>query len=111
LSLVGGQWIETVLHSFAWAPGDGEKPWGRLIFDGYGNLYGTTQYGGHFNAGLVFEMSSANGQWTENVLFTFGAPGNLAQPSGGLIMVGGNLYGTATMGGFSNQGGVFEIIR
>jgi uncharacterized repeat protein (TIGR03803 family) len=39
----GGNWTETVLHSFNGR--DGYRP-GDLIFDGAGNLYGTTSFGG-----------------------------------------------------------------
>jgi len=37
---------ETILHSFAENGTDGYQPYGRLIMDESGNLYGTTAYGG-----------------------------------------------------------------
>jgi len=40
--------------------------------DRAGNLYGTTEYGGAFNSGIVFELSlNLDGTWTEQVLYNF----------------------------------------
>ncbi len=36
---------------------NGQAPYGDLIFDSKGNLYGTTQSGGTANAGTVFQLS------------------------------------------------------
>src|ERR1700685_727340 len=41
----GGTWTETIIHTFSGNP-DGSSPTGALVFDGKGNLYGTTQIGG-----------------------------------------------------------------
>jgi uncharacterized repeat protein (TIGR03803 family) len=41
-----GSWTETVLHSFNDDGTDGFNPYGNLIFDKLGNLYGTTYAGG-----------------------------------------------------------------
>ena len=56
---------ETVLHTFCPNPGlncdpDGEFPFGGLITDGSGNLYGTTLNGGQaetFAGGTVFQLT------------------------------------------------------
>jgi uncharacterized repeat protein (TIGR03803 family) len=50
-----GNWAETVLHSFDSA--DGVTPDGQLLLDGSGNLYGTTQVGGAYHEGTVFEVT------------------------------------------------------
>jgi uncharacterized repeat protein (TIGR03803 family) len=50
----GGSWTETVLYRFDGA--DGEFPWQGLVFDAAGNIYGTTQYGGAYSDGVVFEL-------------------------------------------------------
>jgi uncharacterized repeat protein (TIGR03803 family) len=47
---------ETVLHSFTGGT-DGEIPYGSLIRDSVGNLYGTTYQGAAFNSGTVFELT------------------------------------------------------
>jgi uncharacterized repeat protein (TIGR03803 family) len=51
-----GGWMETVLHSFRDMPGS--NPYSGLVFDGNGNLYGTTlgDYG-KTTFGSVFEIS------------------------------------------------------
>jgi uncharacterized repeat protein (TIGR03803 family) len=105
---VEGEWAETVLHNFNPAT-DGEQPLAGLVFDGAGNLYGTT-------SGTVFELTpQADGSWKVKTLHTF----DLARkdgfiPTGGLTLDAfGNLYGTTAFGGAygsNNQGGiVFEL--
>lgn len=51
--------IETVLHVFCSWPNcnDGEISWSLLTADKAGNLYGTTEFGGEFGAGVVFEIT------------------------------------------------------
>jgi uncharacterized repeat protein (TIGR03803 family) len=106
-------WTEKVLYSFKGNRKDGVGPSAGLIFDGVGNLYGTTGGGGVYNAGTVFElMTTANGNWTERVLhsFKFGSSAGW-DPDGGLILDNSsNLYGTAG-GGVDGDGVVFELAR
>jgi uncharacterized repeat protein (TIGR03803 family) len=97
----GGMWSETVLHSFAGYPTDGEYPYAGLIFDAAGNLYGTT-YEGSVGAGTVFELMPSADTWTESVLYTFGKNGTHdgGLPYAGLIFDGtGNLYSTLSIAG------------
>jgi len=47
---------------------DGSAPNGGLILDSAGNFYGTTQFGGSSNRGIIFKLRST-GQQT--VLYTF----------------------------------------
>src|SRR4029077_184624 len=46
------------LHSFCAKTNcvDGMNPWNRLLMDQAQNLYGTTEYGGGYNAGVVFRL-------------------------------------------------------
>jgi uncharacterized repeat protein (TIGR03803 family) len=46
----------TVLHSFS-GTADGANPFGGVVIDGKGNLYGTAQRGGAFNNGTVFKIT------------------------------------------------------
>ena len=52
-----GTWSETILYNFG-AAGDGSEPWGGVILDGSGNLYGTTKQGGAGGYGTVFEIQN-----------------------------------------------------
>jgi len=105
-----GPWTATVLHTFE--KSDGYQPLAGVVFDAAGNLFGTTQLGGTFNEGTVFELSAAaGGEWTFALLHSFndnGSDGYLPQSN---VMVGasGNLYGTTYDGGISDEGTVFEI--
>jgi len=47
----------TLLHSFAGRPTDGSAPFGGLLRDQSGNLYGTTQTGGSDNYGTVWSLT------------------------------------------------------
>jgi len=51
----GGGWTEQVLFNFNGT--DGANPSAGLIFDAAGNLYGTTNLGGAYGGGVVFEVS------------------------------------------------------
>ena len=45
-----GTLTETILHSFS-QNGDGRAPWGDLVMDKAGDIYGTTRAGGKFRPG------------------------------------------------------------
>jgi uncharacterized repeat protein (TIGR03803 family) len=96
----------------------GEFPAANLIFDGAGNLYGSTFKGGlgqacaasNYDCGVVFELSPASGgSWTETVLYSFTGNGDGADPSGLVLDSSGNLYGTTEEEGTANFGNVFEV--
>jgi hypothetical protein len=53
----GGGWTETVLYSFSNTGTDAGVPYGGVILDALGNLYGTTSSGGTFIHGAVFEIA------------------------------------------------------
>jgi hypothetical protein len=50
----GGQWTETILHSFSGQDGDGAGPAAGLALRSTGVLYGTTSAGGTAGKGTVF---------------------------------------------------------
>jgi uncharacterized repeat protein (TIGR03803 family) len=111
LSSSGSAWTLTPLFGLV---GGAQGPWGGLIQDSQGNLYGTTQGGGRDgNLGTVFKLTPTDGGWKETVLhrFTGGADGSL--PLCSLVLdSAGNLYGTTNLGGVSTNGGygvIFEI--
>lgn len=66
-----------------------------MTFDGAGNLYGTTTYGGAYNKGTVFELTPVRTSWKETVLHSFGSDRDGETPLNNLVMdAAGNLYGT-----------------
>jgi uncharacterized repeat protein (TIGR03803 family) len=99
---------ESLLYSFAGAPGDGANPLAGLITDTAGNLYGTTEQGGGDGFGTVFKLTPEGG---ESLLQSFaGFPGDGAAPLAGMIAdTAGNLYGTTFSGGASGLGTVFKL--
>ena len=108
----GGGWAEKVLHNFGNGQ-DGYFPFGGLIFDAAGNLYGTTAAGGTGAGGIVFELiPTASGNWTEEILHNFTSDtSDGAAPQASLMFdAAGNLYGTTTQGGGpGHEGTVFEL--
>jgi uncharacterized repeat protein (TIGR03803 family) len=99
----GGSGSEAVLYSFAGGT-DPKFPYAGLIFDKAGNLYGTTEFGGAYSLGTVFEMiHNSDGSWSSSVLYSFTGGGDGGQPAAGLIFDAvGNLYGTTNFGGSTN---------
>jgi uncharacterized repeat protein (TIGR03803 family) len=95
-----------ILHSF-FGGDDGMYPYGSLVRDPAGNLYGVTYFGGAFEGGTVFKLDANN---NETIVHSFGGAGDGAPPGAGLAMDrAGNLYGTTTEGGSSYFGTVFEL--
>ena len=91
-------------------PDDGSSPYGGVILDTAGNLYGVAFYGGPNGAGVVYQLSPSGGGWIENVLFAFGE--NNSGPAHGYPLAmdsEGNLYGTTFQGGTSQHGNVFRL--
>jgi uncharacterized repeat protein (TIGR03803 family) len=90
----------------------GADPFGGVIFDNTGNLYGTTRSTGAYGCGngVVFQLSPSGSGWIENVLYTFqnGTDGGL--PHAGLISdQTGKLYGATSSGGQGGGGTVFQM--
>jgi uncharacterized repeat protein (TIGR03803 family) len=107
----GGGWNFSVIYSFGPAgSGDGVNPFGTLVIDGGGNLYGTTYGGGLYQAGSVVKLAPANGGWTESVLYNFIGLTTGTNPYAGVIFdSNGNLFGTTYQGGVDNVGVIFEL--
>jgi len=121
---IGGGWRERVIHSFK-GP-DGALPYGGVVLDSSGNLYGTTYEGGAGSCspvggsgcGVVFKLSAGH-NWHEAVIHSFTGGADGAAPIGGLTLdASGNVYGTTEIGGDTTYSGcspngcgvVFELI-
>jgi uncharacterized repeat protein (TIGR03803 family) len=108
----GGNWTETIMHSFDQETGDGTLPRANVIVDSAGNVYGTTLEGGASDIGMVFELSPGiGGSWTETVLHSFQDNGLDGETPGPSLTFdsSGNLYGTTYDGGVKKGGTVFKI--
>ena len=101
----GSGWIESILVNF---PDDGAAPFGGLIFDQAGNLFGATIAGGFGRpCGSVYELTPSGGAWVFTSVYIFS--GNDG-PFGGLVMdASSNLYGTTFQDGEYLAGSVFKL--
>jgi len=112
-----GSWTESVLNRFCSLANcaDGLYPWGGLIQDAAGNLYGMTDLGGSTGNGTVFKLAhQMDGSWTESVLHnfcSFPACADGANPFYGSLVfdAAGSLYGTTMYGGCQGNGVVFKL--
>lgn len=116
-----GTWTEKVIHNFLGGSDEdgpnGYHPYGGLVMDAAGNLYGTTLYGGTYGGtvgfgGVVLELSpTGGGNWSEQVLWSFGLEGDGNFPQCTPVFdKAGNLYGTTESGTGASAGGiVFEL--
>lgn len=106
-------YAETVLHVFTGirTGNDGNNPFGNLVMDASGNLYGTTVVGGTYTSclsgnlgcGTIFKIDTRG---NESVLYAFAGGSDGSEPLAGLIMdAAGNLYGTTGFGGGASCGG------
>jgi len=114
-----GSWAEKVLHAFTNNGTDGAYP-EPMIFDAQGNLYGTTSSGGLYGqeawyfGGTALELSpTANGSWTEQILYNFQTNSSVGGTPVSIIFDAvGNLYGITSGGGPGTSegcGSVFEL--
>jgi uncharacterized repeat protein (TIGR03803 family) len=115
LSFSGNQWQETALYSFD-CFATGKNPYGGVIFDSAGNLYGTTVAGGSGGVcsgdgcGVVYELTPSGDTWNETVLYNFTGGDDGFGPGSALVFdKGGNLYGTTPDGGMYAEGVVFQL--
>ncbi len=100
----------TVIYSFGGTP-DGEDPKAGLARDAFGNLYGTTEFGGTAGGfGTVFKLDP-KGKLT--LLHSFAGTPDGENPFAGLVAdSAGNGYGTTRYGGTAGGfGTVFKLDR
>jgi hypothetical protein len=94
---------------------NGGSPNAGLIADANGNLFGTTQAGGTWGDGTVFEIQNTGTlaapvyASTPSTLVSFDGSNGQAPAAAVIIDGNGDLFGTTEMGGVNNIGTVFEI--
>jgi hypothetical protein len=99
-------YVESVLYAFHGGTKDGAVPFGGLVMDGSGDLFGTTYTGGaspcvgEGGCGTVFELKPGGPTgYTESIPYFFQGAGDGAHPSAQLTLDGtGTLYGTTDLG-------------
>jgi uncharacterized repeat protein (TIGR03803 family) len=121
--LANGTWKATVLHNFCAAANclDGKEPYGQLLVDGSGDIFGTTTLGGSDpsgacvtagGCGVVFEHASSGAY---SVLYNFCSLANCADganPTAGVLRdSAGHLFGATTTNGDTGNlaGTVYEL--
>lgn len=119
---------ESIVTSFNSDGVGGSAPYGGLVFDKDGNLYGTTTTGGNgpcatsntTGCGTVFKLSpKTGGGWTKSVIHVFNGDDGWFPNAGLIFDAAGNLYGTTVYGGTgvcnavapTGCGVVFELSR
>jgi uncharacterized repeat protein (TIGR03803 family) len=120
LESVSGVFTETVLYGFQ-GESDGGYPYGGVIIDASGTLYGPAQYGGDTSkcvtkgsngCGVIYQLSQSAGSWSETVLLTFDGSDGFA-PHSNLLFTHDGLYFTTIHGGKPgcefDCGGVFRL--
>ena len=104
-------WTVNDLYAFGSSQTDANGPgYGDLIWDQQGNIYGTTNFGGAYGNGAVYQLTPSGNGYIESILYSFqGTPG-AAVPYAGLVFdKNGNLFGTTAGGGAYGNGAVFEL--
>ena len=108
------------LYSFSGGT-DGNEPYGKVLVDAKGNVYGVTLFGGDFSGpcysgcGVVYELSPTSTGWTESVLYAFQGGTDGALPVSIVPDGKGNLFGLTEDGGGNSChsgtqcGTVFEL--
>jgi uncharacterized repeat protein (TIGR03803 family) len=102
--------VFTLLHSFTGGSSDGSLPFAGLALGTDGNFYGTAEFGGTANGGVIFKLSSTG---TFSILYSFpGGFGGLgAYPRVTLTQhTNGQFYGDTYGGGYPlNQGTFYSL--
>jgi uncharacterized repeat protein (TIGR03803 family) len=109
VTTAAGIWSLDTLYEFQGAP-DGSFPYGALLMDRAGRIFGTTYYGGSNGLGTIYQLTrDVSGNWNEQVLYGFqaGQDGN-SSISNLVSDAAGNLYGTTSEGGLGS-GTIFEL--
>ena len=103
----GGGWSFSVLYSLTGTAG----PFGTLMMDAGGSLYGTTYQDGLYVLGSAFELSPSGGGWNYTALHNFADGTDGKFPLSSLVQyTDGSFCGTSAWGGDNNYGVLVQII-
>lgn len=107
----GGTFAYHTIYAFKGMP-DAAFPYGGVIEDSAGEIFGTTYFGGKSGNGAVYELQPGPGSpaYTERVLHSFAGGTDGANPTTTLVFDRvGDLFGTTSAGG--NTCGCGTIFR
>jgi uncharacterized repeat protein (TIGR03803 family) len=113
LTLSGSTWTIKTLYDFQ-MNADGGIPYGSLIFDGTGNLYGAATDGGASGSnggGTVFELTPDGENWTFTTLYGLAGWGISGSFRNLLLDASGNIYATTHCDGADNSGTVYKLTK
>lgn len=79
----------------------------ELVPDGSGSLFGMTDNGGQYDAGVIFEYNPTAASYYKRFDFDGSTTGGV--PHGALVLYNGKFYGTTTYGGSHGYGTIFEF--
>ena len=103
-------WQQTVIHAFTGGDDGAVGSLGPLLVDSRGALYGVTELGGQYGAGVAFRLSPSGNNWNFTTMYAFQGLPDAGFPYGGLIADSrGRLYGTTYFGGVNGLGSIFDI--
>jgi uncharacterized repeat protein (TIGR03803 family) len=100
-------YAESLLYSFQGGR-DGAGPFGGLLADSEGSLFGTTPNGGAHGQGTVYALTPSRSGYRENVLHSFRIGIDATNPEATLVTSGGSIYGT-TPGINRGRGAIFSL--
>jgi uncharacterized repeat protein (TIGR03803 family) len=101
--------VATVLYNFGASVTDGADPSSGLLLATDGNYYGSTEAGGTYDDGILFNTSTA-GAYDD--LYSFNNSANQTQESPlapPVQATNGTLYGVTEFGGTDNKGTVYSL--
>ena len=104
--IAAGSHTITTLASFN-GPTTGGNPYGPVVLDSQGNLFGTTFNGGAYGYGTAYEIAA--GSHTITTLASF-LPGTGEFPVGVVLDSQGDLFGATYLGGAYGHGTLYEIV-
>lgn len=98
--------LETFQKTYVFGGTDGANPVSPMMLASDGMMYGVTLQGGNTNnEGVLYQYNPVTHAYNVKVVFD---PQKGTRPEGGLLEVGGKLYGVTVSGGGNNRGTLFE---
>lgn len=100
----------TVLHNLTGGIG-GDTPLAGVTLDQQGRIYGTTEFGGSHQNGMVYRLAREGEGWVFSPIYSFGSQQDDGNDPIARVLFGPNglLYGTTSLGGIQNKGTVFSL--